>query len=278
MDQKSLAALSVLLEDPDQNTFNAVMESLQHKDVVQDLDYLWKTSDNELVLDRLDQLMHKIRFNQIKEALVKWKQNGADIIEGAWLMATYQYPDIKLSDITAHIMQFVYDAYIRFNDDQKPEDKVAILNEVVLSKLKITTREFHHSFIHTTLDAKLGSDLMLAIIYMGVAQKLYLPIYGVPMPQIFLLAYVDSPTLNQGYASQKNVAFFINQIDHGTIYSEIRPLANQPNSLRPCSNEITLATLVRVFLSHYEKKNAIDKVNELQTLLQILGDWEFYID
>ncbi len=48
-----------------------------------------------------------------------------------------------------------------------------------------------NSYIGQVLDTKKGNQISLASIYSIIAQKLDIPIYGVNLPQHFILAYLD---------------------------------------------------------------------------------------
>ncbi len=63
--------------------------------------------------------------------------------------------------------------------------------------------------INQVLESKKGNPISLAAVYMLIAQKLKLPIFGVNLPNLFVLIY-KSEELN----------FYINVFNRGVIFSK----------------------------------------------------------
>ena len=119
-----------------------------------------------------------------------------------------------------------------------------------------------------------ANQISLAIIYSIIAQKLDIPVYGVNLPQHFILAYVDE-TLDEGFDNQ--VLFYINAFNKGFIFGRqdvdafLKQLNLRPDMrfYAPCSNSDIIQRIIRNLISAYENAGADDKVKELETLLEI---------
>ena len=127
------------------------------------------------------------------------------------------------------------------------------------------------------LESKKGNQISLAIVYSIIAQKLDIPIYGVNLPQHFILAYIDDL---EKTADDNGILFYINVFNKGYIFGKrdidqfLRQLKINPEKFfyEPCSNTDILKRVIRNLMSSYEKAGAIEKVKELNQLLDVLED------
>ncbi len=147
------------------------------------------------------------------------------------------------------------------------------------------TTNYHapqNSYINNVLESKKGNPLLLSIIYTIVAQSLDIPIYGVNLPEHFILCYIDIE--HMGVPSAKgnegsNVLFYINPFSKGAVFGqkEIDAFLKQlkleqlPIFYEPCSNLEIIKRLLRNLISSYEKLGYPDKSEELKGLLSSLG-------
>ena len=65
------------------------------------------------VQSRLEELIHTLQYEQLKKRLVEWnEQDEPDLLEGMWLVATYQYPDLDLQKLRQDLEQIYYEAWL----------------------------------------------------------------------------------------------------------------------------------------------------------------------
>ena len=65
------------------------------------LEFEWENSFNPVIQKRIEDLVHKLQFELLKEKLYAWRINGGkDLLEGVWLVNTYQYPDIEYEQLS----------------------------------------------------------------------------------------------------------------------------------------------------------------------------------
>jgi regulator of sirC expression with transglutaminase-like and TPR domain len=94
-----------------------------------------------------------------------------DLLEGAWIIATYQYPDIELAYLRKEIEQLYYEVWLDFKNDMHPFDQIKAINHALFEKLKFkaNTKNFHapgNSMINVVLETKKGkSDITLYFIH-----------------------------------------------------------------------------------------------------------------
>lgn len=277
IDNRELGALVSLLEDDDREILNHVEDKLlsMGTDVIPFLEQEWmKNSLNPNVRNKIEDIIHSLQYDLLKEKLIKWREEGAeDILEGMMLIANYQYPDLNLSFLKRKFEQFYYEAWKEFKNEMGPIDQVKVLNDIMYNKLKFrpNSKNFHapsNSMINVVLESKKGNPLTLSVVYMLIAQRLKLPIYGVNLPNLFILTYKTE-------ASQ----FYINVFNNGLIFSteDIDNYIEQLNLSKleifyqPCSNIDLAIRALRNLVSAFDKIGEYKKADDVKELLNILG-------
>lgn len=286
MNRNELNALISLLDDPDESVYKHVSTKFLSlgQEVIPVLEDAWEHSFDTLIQNRIENIIHQIQFDIIKGALQDWahpeKQN---LLDGAMLIARYQYPDIDFKKIQKQIDQIKHDVWLELNNNITALEKVKIINHILFDVHNFSgnTTNYHapqNSYINNVLESKKGNPLLLSIIYTIIAQSLDIPIYGVNLPEHFILCYVDVE--HMGVPSTKgnvgsNVLFYINPFSKGTVFGqkEIDAFLKQlkleqlPIFYEPCSNLEIMKRLLRNLITSYEKLGYPDKSEELKTLL-----------
>lgn len=275
LSNSELKALVSLLDDEDgevvQHVEDKIMSLGTH--IIPYLEFEWENSFNPLLQKRIEELVHSLQFELLKEKLQNWKEEGgANLLEGMWLVNTYQYPDLEFDDLRKELEQIYYETWLEFKADIHPVDQVKILNSVLFSKLKFSanTKNFHspgNSMMNVVLQTRKGNPIALCIIYILVAQKLKLPVYGVNLPNLFVLTY-----------KQNEDQFYINAFNRGLIFTRkeideyIGNLHLPPEAqyYEPCNNVDIIARVLRNLMSAHEKLGHTDKVTEVGEMLEIM--------
>nr|HPI81434.1 transglutaminase-like domain-containing protein [Cyclobacteriaceae bacterium] len=122
-----------------------------------------------------------------------------------------------------------------------------------------------NSLINVVLETRKGNPITLSAIYMLVAQKLKMPVYGVNLPNLFILTYKDD----------SNTQFYINTFNRGLIFSkhdienyinELH-LAPQASYYEPCSHVEIVRRALRNLITSFEKMGEHAKADEVKVLL-----------
>ncbi|MES2591802.1 MAG: transglutaminase-like domain-containing protein [Bacteroidota bacterium] len=286
MDKKELTALISLLDDPDESVFQHVsMKFLSMgQEIIPALEDAWEHSFDTLIQNRIENIIHQIQFDLIKEALNKWSHpEEQNLLEGTLLIARYQYPDIDFAKLKKQIEQIKHDVWLELNENLTALEKVKIINHILFDVHNFSgnTNNYHapqNSYINNVLESKKGNPLLLSIIYTIVAQSLDIPIYGVNLPEHFILCYVDVEHMSVPSVEGNeggNILFYINPFSKGTVFGqkEIDAFLKQlkleklPSFYEPCSNLEIIRRLLRNLIASYEKLGYPDKSEELKMLL-----------
>lgn len=278
-----ISALVKLLDDPDQEVFRHVEQRLlEHgHSVIHFLETEWEKSLDTLLQERIENIVHQIQFNTVKEDLNLWYQSGAfDLLQGALVINRYQYPDLDEQKVINQIEEIKREIWTNLQYEMSSVEKIKLINHIfyTVQGFNGNTKNHHdpqNSYLNQVLETKKGNQISLAIIYSTIAQKLDIPVYGVNLPQHFILGYIDESKREE---HEFGVLFYINAFNKGAIFGKhdvdqfLRQLnlQPQPGFYAPCSNIEIIRRIIRNLISAYENLGAAEKVEELKELQEIL--------
>lgn len=272
-EESKIKALISLLDDEDTEVTAHVKREIMSigESIIPFLEDEWGKNFNPLVQKRIEDIIHQLHFSNLKNKLHQWKEEGAqDIIEGMWLVACYQYPDLELQKIKAALDQIYFDVWSEMKDDLLPSDQLKVLNQALFGKLKFgaNTKNFHspsNSMINTVLESKKGNPISLCVVYMHIAQRLKLPVYGVNLPNLFILTYKTDD--NQFYINAFNKGLVFTREDIDNYITQLN-IAKNDIFYEPCSNIDIITRVLRNLMVSFEKLGDSDSVDEISQLLE----------
>jgi regulator of sirC expression with transglutaminase-like and TPR domain len=283
MDNKKIKALISLLDDEDTEVLLHVEKEILAlgEGIIPFLENEWENNFNPIVQKRIEELIHTVHYDLLKVRLAAWKEGGGkDLLEGMWIIATYQYPDLEIAKLKSELDQIYFEAWTNMKNEIHPFDQVKILNNVIFSQYRFSanTKNFHspsNSMINIVLESKKGNPITLCVIYLLIAQKLNMPVYGVNLPNLFILTY-----------KSESVQFYINAFNKGLIFSKadidnyLSHLNINPLDIfyQPCSNLDIVRRMLRNLSVSFEKLGDAVKVEEIKQLLDSISDGREIID
>ncbi len=102
MEETKIKALIALLDDEDSEVVSMVEKEIMSigESIIPHLELEWENNFNPLVQKRIEDLVHSLHYDILISRLTEWKrQGGEDLLEGLWLVATYQYPDLEFKKV-----------------------------------------------------------------------------------------------------------------------------------------------------------------------------------
>jgi regulator of sirC expression with transglutaminase-like and TPR domain len=277
MQESELKALVSLLDDEDKQISSHVEEKILSlgKQAIPFLEQEWESNLNPAVQGRIEELIHTLQYELLKERLRDWYvSKDHDLLTGMWIIATFQYPDLELEKLRQELEQIYYDTWLEFRPDLYAFDQIKVINSVLFNKLKFgaNTKNFHspgNSMINVVLESRKGNPITLCVIYLLVAQKLKLPVRGVNLPNLFILTYKDD-----------NHQFYINAFNRGLIFSK-QDIENYINELHlvpqksffeACDSVEIVRRELRNLVMSFEKMGEHAKAEEVKLLLIEISD------
>jgi regulator of sirC expression with transglutaminase-like and TPR domain len=280
----TLTALIKLLDEPDETAFRLIREQivLQGRDAIGALEDALENTFSNIVRDRIQELIRKINLDNLYVEFLNWLSVcSSDLLSGFILVTKTQYPLLDEEDIVIRIEQLKMDIWIELHENLTALENVKVLNHMLF--------EIHHfegnmndvnapqnNFINSLLETKKGSPLALGILFIILAQKLQLPVYGVNLPQHFILAYLTSSGIED--PDENDVLFYINPFNKGAVFTRreielfIRQMKINPERsyFAPCSNPDIIRRLIGNLIFSYNQSRDQNKIEDLQTLLNAL--------
>jgi len=290
VDEKSIRALINLIDDPDEQIFEHVRDKLLTYGpyAIPFLENSWEDDTYGLIFQsRIEQIIHEIQFENTKFQLKSWYESSEkDLLEGAIIVAKYQYAGLNEALIMQTIQQIRRDVWLELNNKQTAFEQVKIFNRIFFGEHNFhgDSKHFHspmNSFINTVIESRKGNPLSLSLIYSIIAQSLDLPIYGVNLPNHFILAYLDENGASL-FLQEKNefgVLFYINPFSKGSIldansikeFLDGLHLPHHREYFEPCSNTSIIRRMLTNLISSFQEVGNSEKVNELTELRDLLG-------
>lgn len=294
--KNEIEALINLLDDSDEEVVRHVTEKLLSlgKDIIPLLDDIPFNDLNNVQHERLEEIKHQIHYDEVETGLEGWVKSGAkDLLEGFILASRFRYPYLDINNINNLLDKIKLDVWLELNSRLTPLEKIRKINYIFyrIYGFKGDIQDYHspdNSFINKVLDNRRGNPISLAIVYSIICQKLGIPVFGVNLPQHFILAYKDDrkypreDTL-KGHeyldpSKSGDVLFYVNAFNQGTIFSKwnidqfLKQLKIQPLEMyyEPCSNVDIIMRVFRNLNFSYEKIKDENRANETKRVIEML--------
>ncbi len=298
MDTTEIKSLLLLLDDTDAEVVSLVEKKLLSygMEVLPLIENELSQIKDENVFDLASEVVSKINYQQLLVEFQSWfDSEDRDLLQGVFLVAKYKYPNLKKADIREAIEKIKLNAWLDMRHDITAFEKVKILNYAFynihgFSGNVDNYQSSSNSFINEVLDSKKGNPIMLCIIYMLVAQNLKLPVFGINLPQHFMLAFLEEDKmdlstfdLNKPQTVSPNgrgVLFYINAFHKGGVFTKtsLEQFVNQmqiqsnPAYYLPCDNLTIVKRVLRNLASSYKYEEDKLKANQVYDVLYLLGE------
>lgn len=283
-ENNALNALIKMLDEPDEKTYGLIREKICSfgNDAIPPLEKVWDITFESLVQERISSIMNSIRIDQANHDFLDWVKFGSsDLLKGYILVSKTGFPGMDAGALTIRIEQMKMDVWLELNENLTALENVKVMNHILFSMHhfegnKINPGDPLNSYLNTLMESRKGSPISLGILYLVLAQKLNLPIYGVNLPQHFILAYLTEPGIP--YPAEDDVLFYINPFNDGAVFTRreielfIRQLKIKPEKsfFSPCTNLEIIQRLLQNLKFAYKRLGEPDKIEPLENFLKIL--------
>ena len=172
------------------------------------------------------------------KAQVEGEDDTIDLAYTALLISKFFYPNLDIDTYIAHIdalaervRTLLAEQHVEEVERDMQHEKPLLRTIYALNQVLFDEEEFHgnagdyynadNSFLNRVLDARVGLPITLSLLYMQVAQRVDLPIYGVGLPYHFVVC-----------CPLPDKKIYIDPFERGTLMSEkdcrerIRALSN----------------------------------------------------
>lgn len=286
-ENKELIALLSLIDDPDDEVFHTVSKKILHygRAVIPNLENLWEHTLDESVQERIEQLIHRMHFQDLQQELLDWSQSKhPELLKGAIIVAKYQYPDLNVAALNAQFEQIKRNVWLELNNYLTPLEQVNVLNSILYNYYKLqghelTEREPKHFFINLTLESRHGNPYTLGVLYLALCETLDIPIFAVEVPRQFIFAYIDTlfHFFSQDSDGIQQIQFFIDPLN-GMVYTQndVNMYLKKINSaikasyFTPVLTKRVIFKMLEELCLCYKYNREEQKAEEIQQLMNIL--------
>jgi regulator of sirC expression with transglutaminase-like and TPR domain len=283
LENKELNALLHLLDEPDEKAFDSIRKKIHSfgKEAIPYLEKALEINFDPFIQERAGEIVRDIQQGELQSEFTNWiNTSSSDLLKGFLLVTRSQYPEINEETLSIRVEQMKMDAWLELNDNLTALENIKVLNHIIyqvhnFDGNKINLSDPQNFYLNTFLETRKGSALSLGILYIIIAQKLNIPVYGVNLPQHFILAYVSE--LAAEVPSMDDVLFYINPFNKGAVFTKreielfIRQLKIDPDRtfFAPCSNIDTIKRLIESLILSYTQLGYPDKIEDLERLLKL---------
>lgn len=285
---KEISALLHLIDDPDEEVFGTVSERIVSfgKGIIPNLENLWENSPVETVQERIELLIHRLHYRDLTEEFNYWKnQPEQDLLNGAALVAKYQYPELLMTGVYAEIEKMRRNIWLELNSYLTPLEQTNVITTILYNYYHLKGSEINYSepnefLINKVLDGKRGNSIANGIVYVILAELLNVPIYAINIPRQFILAYFD---VDYNWQSPTNpshkIQFYIDPMtghifthkDVETYFKRIN-VPSTTSYFKPLSKKRIIQHLLEEFAKCFSDNKTQYKQNELLILRDSLDE------
>ncbi|HKK63875.1 MAG TPA: transglutaminase family protein [Bacteroidales bacterium] len=273
---EEIEALISLLDDPDKNVSVPVINRLiqMGEPVIKLLEHKWQHSSDLYSQNKLEAVVSGIEKEKVLKDIKDWLDcRGEHLLFGSYLIARSHNRDIGYRAIESEVKKLRTQIWLELNDHLTAFEKVRVINHFLFDvhNFSFSDSDFfspHLYFINHALKYQKAQPVLLAIIYLEIAEQLELPIFGVSLPGHFLLCYQDKTYLNEN----NGVMFYINPAAKGNIFGkdDLKSFLKDQNlhyedyQLQPTTKVIAIRELV-IGLQNAYKLTGDDQKAELMS-------------
>ena len=284
---KEISALFLLIDDPDQEVFDAVSQKIVDygKPIIPNLEHLWETTPDEHTQERIELLIHRLHYRDLTEELRQWNVSGHhDLMNGALMVSKFQYPELSTTTVLQEIEKIRRNIWLELNNYLTPLEQINIVTSILYSYYGLKGNETNYKepnefLIHKTLEAKRGNQVSNGILYLMLCELLDIPVKAINIPKQFIIAYFKPGYSDENLSNPFNkIEFFIDptsgqvfthqDVDNYFKRVNVPPVATY---FKPLSNKKVIHQLLEEFSKCFESDKDVHKKNELLELCKLLG-------
>lgn len=261
--------------------------------IVPDLQAIANTHNDVIVIDTLEEIIHRIHCHGLRRELAHWaKYRDEDLLEGLLLVATFQYCDLAIREVTERLTELIRCA----TDDVSPtyatsraisiiSNNIYNLFEYRIASEADCSHDVRLYYINDMLARRKTCPTLMAAIYYLCTKQLNIPTWFIDTPNELTLGFgqrIVRQKEGNSYKPKRNNAmrmdFFLN-IHTGTIESFDNfqnklyksAIFDPLGCLIPVDNKRVVQRLFEELAQVYKNSRNRSRYTELKKLAQILN-------
>ncbi len=156
-------------------------------------------SNSEIPGNQQDTQINQVQTpdNKLFHDLMQVSNEYLNIAKTSLLIAKEENPEIKIKDYIECIDWYAKLIKPRILDKNEPESIIKIVNDFLFNELGFTyvkTGNLEELYLNDVMDKRRGNCVGMTILYLAIAERLGLPLYGVNVPEHVFVRYDDGET------------------------------------------------------------------------------------
>ncbi|MFI5361971.1 MAG: transglutaminase family protein [Elusimicrobiota bacterium] len=273
LDETALRSLVALLDDEDPRSLALVRSRLFDVGcaAIPYIEAAREASPPEFAA-RLDAMTEELRYRELKrDFLALAAERIPDLETGAFLLSRFVRPRTDPGVYRIWLDRVAAAAADDVREDAPTSESSRRLSAHLFQSLGFAGNEANYydpdnSCLSRVIDTRRGIPVTLSMLYLLVAKRMKIPVYGVGTPGHFLLGFREG-----------GEAHFLDAFRQGRPLdaAEVRRMLARngyefrPEYLKPCGPREILARMMRNLLSIYQKTGAVERAERLSVLVEI---------
>jgi regulator of sirC expression with transglutaminase-like and TPR domain len=284
---KEITALFHLIDDPDEEVFNAVSDKIVDygKPIIPNLEHLWETTPDEGIQGRIEVLIHRLHYRDLSEDFRQWSVSGHhDLMLGALLTCKFSYPELSTTPVLQEIEKVRRNIWLELNNYLTPLEQVNIITSILYSYYGLKGGETNYKepnefLLHKTLEAKRGNQVSNGILYLLLCELLDIPVKAINIPRQFIIAYFKPGYSDENLPNPVNKIEFYIDPTSGQVFTQ-QDVENYFKRIsvpavgsyfKPQSNKRVIQQLLEEFSKCFQGEKDVYKQKELLELAALLA-------
>lgn len=277
MNTQDFKAMISLLDDSDSEVVDIIQEKIKKLgyEAIPLLEKEWDYyCENPLIQNKIENLLYGLQVHHLIVGFKEWTSNGGeDLLRGLWLVSRLVYPENKIEQMRAEINKIYMDVWVLSNEKMHPSDLLKVMNDVIFNKVGFepNVKNFHapqNSLFNQVLEQRKGNPVTLSCLYILLAKRLDIPLYGVNLPNLFVTIF--------DYPGHK---FYVNPFNRGQVFYEkdiddyLKQMNLQPRKeyYQACTNiDIVLRVLTNLAYA-YQKTGDEARESQVNQILAVIN-------
>ena len=282
---KELNALLSLIEDPDEDVFAVVSNRIMSfgPTVIPSLEHLWEHSVNNDVLERVEQLIHRLHFNSLLHDFKAWADAAhQELLPGTLLVAKLLYPHLHVAKVIQDVERLRRNVWLELNNYLTPLEQVTVFNNIFYNYFGLRGDYNNYDkpaefLIHKIIEAKRGNQTGNGVLYLILAELLDMPIRLLPIPGQFILGWLKSQAVKDQAKLHLNIEFFIDPVtgqpfSHTDLTHYFLRTATSvaPAYFMPCNHKQVIVQLLQELAKCYTNKSNVYIAHGISDIVSLL--------
>lgn len=282
--EKEIKALFQLLDDPDEVVFTSVSDRIVSlgTEIIPSLEEIWLDAEDELVQQRIENLIQKVSLTDIKKKFSAWEaQSSSSLFEAMILLSKYTQPNLNEEKLKNTLKSIHRSCWLELNNYLTPLEEVHIVNSIMYSMYNLSAernalKDADTYYLCNVLENKKGNQYSLALIYLMITQMLDIPVFALKISNFVVLGYVNtlynfnesetSPTMNTQFFIEPTEGTILSKQDVSSFIKKYKVEIDE-SSFTPLKNKEFVYHYSQALAKSYEESGELDKAADIRSII-----------